>query len=1253
MFMKKLISIKSIGAIRMIAASFAFLALACNAPGQPLTPPLSYEGFDYSGITLHNQNGGTGWTNAWQDTDNDAPLSNDGTSLAFPANVTFTPVGARLYFAGAGEAERRFAVGMPLTDEGKTYYFSALVRRQGDFRIEFIDNSTNVRWRMGASGADGAVAGVTGDYTVSGIFPMNETVFIIGKMLTHASANDQVFMNVYRATDVVPAIEPTTWQVTTNGGSGVTLVRLQIRNISAAPLEVDEIRIGTNYESVAGVPLTSPPIIQPGPSEQTGYEGWAVQLQVNASGASPLYFQWYKAEQPVQGANSSTLILTNLQLSDAGVYSAVVSNAYGVATSAPITLIVIPITNITVGLQALWHLDETSGLVASDSSTNNNHGALNNFPDNTSHWVAGRINGGLSFNGANYVQVPDAPSIGARLVRGFTVAAWFKSDVALTTNGNTYRMFEKGDNIFFLQGDGNPANVGVGGMNFAVKRNNQIYTASIGIPLEAGRWYHLAGIFDGQEIRAYLNGQLMGTKYVGGDIDDDHLPLRIGSDDSGKYFRGVMDEVGIWDRPLGQSEIDELAGLNGPPTFINQPAGVTVYAGATVALSALASGRAPLFYQWLQDGLPLPNATNTTLTILNTTPANAGNYTLVASNDLGATTSEVAVVNIIPITSIYDGAAVYYPLNELGGSTAVDASGNNRNGALIDYALPEESWVYGQMDGALAFDGVSNRVLISASSSMDLGQEATFAFWINPNTYGTLENYSSWQRSFSRILSKGSYFDIYIVDDPGTVRQTISARGVNAPESCLKTNEWQHFAIVYRAGTVAFYKNGFPLGAAQAGTLGPSNSLDAVMGCLNTSTPPTNLFNGLLDEVGIWARPLSDTEILSLVGIPTNGPPIQMSTLESAERFEGGSVTFSISVGGERPVTYTWLRNGTPLPESNTNLIVLTNLTVADSGQYTVVISNALGVITATPPATLTVLQPASLLSGLAAYWPFDETTGDIVLDYSGQQHHGWMSNFVVDPSVRGVVRGAVDFDGVDNFIVVPHDQRLDNNDQVTVSFWLNPRTLSFGGGVGRVLRKESNLDVALESPTARIQMYGWNKAISASSNNVLVANQWQHFAIVYKTNSIRFYKNGQLIGVPVTYRPGPPNTFPLIIGNFGPNLSINRLFNGYMDEVAIWKRALSDAEVQAVYQLNLQGQPLLSTPVSITRVNDGAALRLVFQANITSQNLLLEWRPLVNDGQWLPENSAVFTPLGSGLMEAVFNRPATPMGFYRLLITP
>jgi hypothetical protein len=65
------------------------------------------------------------------------------------------------------------------------------------------------------------------------------------------------------------------------------------------------------------------------------------------------------------------------------------------------------------------------------------------------------------------------------------------------------------------------------------------------VTIPSNEWHHLCGTYDGSKLRIYYDGVFKSEKALAGGIDDDGLPLRIGSDDSGKYFFGTLDETRI------------------------------------------------------------------------------------------------------------------------------------------------------------------------------------------------------------------------------------------------------------------------------------------------------------------------------------------------------------------------------------------------------------------------------------------------------------------------------------------------------------------------------------------------------------------------------------------------------------------------------------------------------------------------------------------------------------------------------------
>lgn len=94
-----------------------------------------------------------------------------------------------------------------------------------------------------------------------------------------------------------------------------------------------------------------------------------------------------------------------------------------------------------------------------------------------------------------------------------------------------------------------------------------------------------------------------------------------------------------------------------PPLITLQPSSQAALPGATVALNVSAVGAAPLSYQWrlnsnnLTDGGNILGSATSTLNISNVSAANAGNYSVIVSNGLGATTSSNAVLTVASVTT--------------------------------------------------------------------------------------------------------------------------------------------------------------------------------------------------------------------------------------------------------------------------------------------------------------------------------------------------------------------------------------------------------------------------------------------------------------------------------------------------------------------------------------------------------------------------------------------------------------------------
>jgi hypothetical protein len=87
---------------------------------------------------------------------------------------------------------------------------------------------------------------------------------------------------------------------------------------------------------------------------------------------------------------------------------------------------------------------------------------------------------------------------------------------------------------------------------------------------------------------------------------------------------------------------------NVPPTFTKQPTSQTISTGESIVLSAGATSTGSgLAYQWKLNGVAIPNATDATLTIASASSGQAGSYSVTASDSVGATTSDAALINVV------------------------------------------------------------------------------------------------------------------------------------------------------------------------------------------------------------------------------------------------------------------------------------------------------------------------------------------------------------------------------------------------------------------------------------------------------------------------------------------------------------------------------------------------------------------------------------------------------------------------------
>ena len=210
-------------------------------------------------------------------------------------------------------------------------------------------------------------------------------------------------------------------------------------------------------------------------------------------------------------------------------------------------------------------------------------------------------------------------------------------------------------------------------------------------------------------------------------------------------------------------------------------------------------------------------------------------------------------------TTIYDDSLVlmynFDNIVSLGedNSVVVDLSGNGINGTAYGDAAPVTG---GKYFGAYTFDGAGDYVLATQTGLATGANPRTIMAWINATDTESVKVPFAYGDTNANV---GEVFGFYLSSD-----ETLNFWGMAGSDfstaTKLTTNVWHHVAVTYDGSDVRVYLDAEQVGPTTARTLNTGNQ-NLFIGSDGDIDPNDYPYSGLMDEVRIWNRCLTDEEI--------------------------------------------------------------------------------------------------------------------------------------------------------------------------------------------------------------------------------------------------------------------------------------------------------------------------------------------------------------------------------------------------------
>jgi hypothetical protein len=232
------------------------------------------------------------------------------------------------------------------------------------------------------------------------------------------------------------------------------------------------------------------------------------------------------------------------------------------------------------------------------------------------------------------------------------------------------------------------------------------------------------------------------------------------------------------------------------------------------------------------------------------------------ANDGGFEPTLYEVGSDLFITSPHSGLVGYWNFDEGTGTIAYDLSGYGNNGTLNNFNFTTTSgWTTGKIGKALIFDGGNDWVRVSSSPSLDINKNISVFAWVNRSRI------VDWERILGRYYWSGGDTGSWELDlGQGYLRCIFNINGTwrsaNAPAGTNNaTGTWYFVGCVYDGSKLYNYVNGELKATSIASGNITTTTYPLAIGATSNGTAIQNVIQGIIDEIRIYNRALSDSEI--------------------------------------------------------------------------------------------------------------------------------------------------------------------------------------------------------------------------------------------------------------------------------------------------------------------------------------------------------------------------------------------------------